>query len=920
VKLKGPAQKKWELFTNFGKSASNLEEEANDVSYAIRFEVDDDVGGIENGTGGNRTTPGEWFVNRETGDSIAYCTKAGNFIGTLVAIDGASSKELNVTRWRFAVRARDVSNPTNGPDNRGCGEAGEPKDDANIFDGEFTCICRDGWTGANCGAVDNSASKQVAQTGGIAGGIAGFVILMMILVNVALKHYAYKLSMRKFDFQQEIARLLESGDVDAEQANINETPREIARHSVTITRKLGSGAFGDVCEAILDEGGSTGTPTYPVAVKTVRESGGEAAGELFREAALMQQIAGANTGHPNLVSIIGVVTKGLPLFLVLSICSNGNLLMVLTNEAAKARGGVVWSVKIELMLGAARGMAHLAKKRFVHRDLAARNVLVDSAMNAKIADFGLSRGIHENDTSDDENGGGDYYYRSQSGVFPVRWSAPESMESLRFTSASDVWSYGILMFECISDAQKPYPDLKTNELVISAVSRGHRMNRHASCDPHLYEMLLLCWRSDPTDRPTFDEIAAYLEIRIAKADGDKKNRGFLGGDDTISARIAAYNPDAAREFTAQGAGVSAMRSKGGLINPHYAAGEPLRPIEEDADQYLIPQNARTSVGSSLLNPNTHVVQTLSGAAGGEGDYAEFSNVANLSESEVEAMVHRAKTASAAQALTEADADDLYVQPNSRTAPPVAPRPQDGPEVAPRRPPATSPRKPRAPTPDAADDMYEVPRSRASIAALRSPSSKDRMGSMPEDDFYEVPRAQPGRKVSAWAAVRSFGNGVLPEQHDTPSSHRHEAGFERLQRMGFAAIVGRNHSDTTDDYGALPSRRRMSAIGDVLRSSSEFANQVRLNIVQPPTLGAEKDDANHAAARRMSTFGQEPSSGEYLAPKRMSTFGQEPSSGEYLETRGIGSVGSVGSIMDHPAPDRKSLTEALLKKTSTSSVV
>jgi serine/threonine protein kinase len=930
VKLDGPAQERWKLFTNFGKSASNLEAEANDVSYAIRFEVDIDVGGVEIGTEDSSATPGEWFVDRETGNIIAYCTNAGNFIGTLVATDSASLGEVIVKTWSFAVRARDVSNPINGPKQRGCGEdrnAGEPKDDANIFDGEFTCVCRDGWIGTNCDTADNRASQQAEQTGGIAGGIAGFVILMMILVNVALKHYAYKLSMRKFDFQQEIARLLDSGDVDAEQADVNETPREIARQCVTITRKLGSGAFGDVCEAILHEGDSAGTPAYPVAVKTVRESGGEAAGELFREAALMQQIAGANNGHTNLVSIIGVVTKGLPLYLVLSICSNGNLLMVLTDIAAKERGGVGWSAKLELMLGSARGMAHLAKKRFVHRDLAARNVLVDSAMNAKIADFGLrygarsfyqmvyvrrccmiprllgmkpadvgdliarlsdesphayfvtflcitltltltlcihSRGIHENEQNDDESGGG-YYYRSQSGIFPVRWSAPESMESLRFTSASDVWSYGILMYECISDAQKPYPELKTNDLVISAVSRGHRMRRHESCDPHLYEMMLLCWRADPTDRPTFKQVAAYLEVRVAHANGDKQNRGFLGGDDKISSRIAAVNPDAACAFTAAGgAGVSEVRSKdGGFVNPQYSPVKTEGSLAEDADQYLSPAQKKVEKGIPAISadnsrPNIYELGNSNGVGSGDeansgvevgsgdGAYAEFSNVTNLSETEVEAMVLRAKEeeASPTPAADETDSgDDLYVQPNSRNAPPVALRPQDGPEVAARpevaaqsqvvgvvpelqfdqgligsikketslgvnarQPPPVSSRgeiMPKLADANDADELYEVPRSRPTVAILQTSSNVSAVQDDP-DDVYEVPRSKPTVatllssssnlrsvqedgyvfkapnpqiKISAWDLVRNQLGKDKPARANLLMS-RHDAGFER----------------------------------------------------------------------------------------------------------------------------------------------
>jgi hypothetical protein len=391
VKLLGPNKKRHDLFTNFGLSVQQKEEEVDDVSYALRFER---IKGGELGSGDvgesaaqtkltvGEDSPGEWYVNRATGASIAIISNRGNYIGTYYAFDAASKTEVILKTWEFEVLYRDVDVPTYGPNQKPCGNGGTPTDSSKIFDQTYTCTCRPHYLGENCNVVDNSAAKAAAKTSASVGGAAGGVILLICLGFAANKYMAHRMAYRKFDFQREIQRLVDSGEIDEEQSNSEDTPREIPRRCVTITIKLGSGAFGDVCKAILDEGGM---PAYPVAVKTVRDNGGEAAAELFREAAMMQQVAGANTGHPNLVSIIGVVTKGLPLYLVLSLCDKGSLLTVLAEDVKPN-----WEIRMKLLLGTAKGMDHLAQKRFVHRDLAARNVLVDSAMTAKVVSNSLA--------------------------------------------------------------------------------------------------------------------------------------------------------------------------------------------------------------------------------------------------------------------------------------------------------------------------------------------------------------------------------------------------------------------------------------------------------------------------------------------------------------------------------------------------
>ena len=143
--------------------------------------------------------------------------------------------------------------------------------------------------------------------------------------------------------------------------------------------------------------------------------------------------------HVHLVSLVGVITRGTPKILVLSFCEHGELQGLLKKRAADgaAFSGVE---KCKFCKEVADGMSHLALHNFVHRDLAARNVLLGSGMVCKVADFGLSRRVQTEDNTGD-------YYRSSSGIIPVRWTAPEGITGAKFSSASDVWSFGITYVE-----------------------------------------------------------------------------------------------------------------------------------------------------------------------------------------------------------------------------------------------------------------------------------------------------------------------------------------------------------------------------------------------------------------------------------------------------------------------------------------
>lgn len=254
-----------------------------------------------------------------------------------------------------------------------------------------------------------------------------------------------------------------------------------------------------------------------MAAKTVKDAANSPEGtkDLLAEASVMAQVS----GDPHLVSIIGVITRGDPLVLVLQFCQHGSLLAVLKKKAAEGMP-IQLRDKMHMAEEVALGMKHLSNLSFIHRDLAARNVLVADGRKVgadgssktldlvcKVADFGLSRGGGD----DSAAAGTEDYYKSSSGVFPVRWTAPESMETLRFTVASDVWSFGVVVVELVQDGVSPYHGT-SNPDVMKLTMSGGRHPKPTGCPDDLYGLLMECWDADPTKRPSFTKLSKQLEL------------------------------------------------------------------------------------------------------------------------------------------------------------------------------------------------------------------------------------------------------------------------------------------------------------------------------------------------------------------------------------------------------------------------
>lgn len=243
---------------------------------------------------------------------------------------------------------------------------------------------------------------------------------------------------------------------------------------------LGSGQFGDVFEATYQ--GET------VAVKTLKNIGEAEQQEFLAEAAVMTKLR-----HKNLVCLVGVVLKSKPIMIVSEFMSKGCLLDYLRS---RGRSVVTREVQEKLILDIAEAMAYLESKKFVHRDLATRNVLVSEDNSAKVSDFGLAK--------DSAMG------QLDAGKLPIKWTAPEALRQKVSTSKSDVWSFGVVMWEIYSYGRSPYPRMSQKEVVDSIV-KGYRMEIPDACPPEVYESTTLpCWDIDPVKRPTFAKLLQLL--------------------------------------------------------------------------------------------------------------------------------------------------------------------------------------------------------------------------------------------------------------------------------------------------------------------------------------------------------------------------------------------------------------------------
>ncbi|NXA43966.1 EPHA2 protein, partial [Eudromia elegans] len=375
-----------------------------------------------------------------------------------------------------------------------------------------------------------AGAEGLASAAVIGGSIAG-VLVVLLLLSVFLyvccrnrRSRAHRASEDMYFSKSEQLKPLKTyvdphTYEDPNQAVLKFTS-EIHPALVTRQKVIGAGEFGEVYKGTLKRG----KKEVPVAIKTLKAGSTEKQRvDFLSEAGIMGQF-----GHHNVIRLEGVVSKHKPFMIITEYMENGAL-----DKFLREKDGEFCVIQLVGMLrGIAAGMNYLAGMNYVHRDLAARNILVNSQLVCKVSDFGLSRVLEDDPeatytTSVSGAGwpgrggrrapGAECWRPPQGGKIPIRWTAPEAITYRKFTSASDVWSYGIVMWEVMSYGERPYWDMSNHE-VMKAISEGFRLPAPLACPSAIYQLMLQCWLQERGRRPRFADVLGVLDKLIRAPD------------------------------------------------------------------------------------------------------------------------------------------------------------------------------------------------------------------------------------------------------------------------------------------------------------------------------------------------------------------------------------------------------------------
>ncbi|KAM6937911.1 NT-3 growth factor receptor-like [Xenentodon cancila] len=286
--------------------------------------------------------------------------------------------------------------------------------------------------------------------------------------------------------------------------------QHIKRRDIILKRELGEGAFGKVFLAECYNLSSTKDKML-VAVKTLKDPTLTARKDFQREAELL-----TNLQHEHIVKFYGVCVDGDPLIMVFEYMKHGDLnkflrahgpdaIILVDGQPLQTNGELGLSQMLHIASQIAGGMIYLASQHFVHRDLATRNCLVGNGLLVKIGDFGMSRDIYSTD----------YYRVGGHTMLPIRWMPPESIMYRKFTTESDVWSFGVILWEIFTYGKQPWFQLANNE-VIECITQGRVLERPRLCPKEVYEIMLGCWQREPQQRLNIKDIQKKL-VTLMKA-------------------------------------------------------------------------------------------------------------------------------------------------------------------------------------------------------------------------------------------------------------------------------------------------------------------------------------------------------------------------------------------------------------------
>ncbi|XP_073898214.1 ephrin type-A receptor 5 isoform X13 [Castor canadensis] len=396
--------------------------------------------------------------------------------------------------------------------------------------------------------VSVAASSDQSQIPIIAVSVTVGVILLAVVIGFLLSGRRCGYSKAKQDPEEEkmhfhnghiklpgVRTYIDPHTYEDPNQAVHEFAKEIEASCITIERVIGAGEFGEVCSGRLK---LPGKRELPVAIKTLKVGYTEKQRRDFLgEASIMGQF-----DHPNIIHLEGVVTKSKPVMIVTEYMENGSL-----DTFLKKNDGQFTVIQLVGMLrGIAAGMKYLSDMGYVHRDLAARNILINSNLVCKVSDFGLSRVLEDDPEA---------AYTTRGGKIPIRWTAPEAIAFRKFTSASDVWSYGIVMWEVVSYGERPYWEM-TNQDVIKAVEEGYRLPSPMDCPAALYQLMLDCWQKDRNSRPKFDEIVNLLDKLIRNPSSLKT---LVNASSRVSNLLAEHGPLGSGAYRSVGEWLEAIK-------------------------------------------------------------------------------------------------------------------------------------------------------------------------------------------------------------------------------------------------------------------------------------------------------------------------------------------------------------------------
>ncbi|XP_068733596.1 angiopoietin-1 receptor-like isoform X2 [Montipora capricornis] len=282
---------------------------------------------------------------------------------------------------------------------------------------------------------------------------------------------------------------------------------EVSREDVHVNKVIGKGAFSQVVQATVKNIRANQEDTTVAAKMLKANAPPSDRKDLLSELELMKKLK----PHPHVIKLIGCVTESDPPMVLIEYVPFGDLLGYLRksrglndtyykNPDVKPETNLTSEQLMKFAWEVADGMCYLSSKKIVHRDLAARNVLVGEGERCKVTDFGMARNVEQDDI----------YTKKSRGRLPVKWTAYEALFYGVYTTQSDVWSYGILLYEILTIGGSPYPDTHAR-LIADKIQQGYRMPKPRHVDSNLYEIMMKCWEEDPSDRPTFEKLRKTMK-------------------------------------------------------------------------------------------------------------------------------------------------------------------------------------------------------------------------------------------------------------------------------------------------------------------------------------------------------------------------------------------------------------------------